>query len=141
MLKFWYFLFSRFGRWLMVLSVLLMIPACSGTPLSLLTGGGPNTAVAANTQLGKNNQQTIGTSTVMGDQKIVRPQARDIRQSQDTNKVQADRVETVVVNELPPWIILLAILGWLLPTPRDMILGFISIFRRKNHENTTKTNS
>lgn len=68
----------------------------------------------------------------MGDQKIVRPQARDIRQSQDTNKIQAEKVETVVVNELPAWIVLLAIIGWLLPTPRDMILGFINIFRKKD---------
>jgi len=83
--------------------------------------------------VGENNLQTIGTSTVSGDQKIVRPKARDIRQSQDTNKVQADRVETVVVNELPPWIILLALLGWLLPTPRDMVIGFINLFKRKQN--------
>ena len=107
------------------------LTGCSGTQaLSLLTGGGPN--VAANTQVGKNNLQTIGTSTVNGDQKIVRPQARDIKQSQDSNKVQADKVETIVVNELPVWIVLLAIVGWLLPTPRDMVLGFINIFRKKD---------
>jgi hypothetical protein len=120
-------------RTLLLLLVLIggvSLTGCSGTQaLSLLTGGGPN--VAANTQVGKNNLQTIGTSTVSGDQKIVRPQARDIRQSQDSNKVQADRVETVVVNEVPPWVILLALLGWLLPTPRDMVLGFMNIFRKK----------
>jgi hypothetical protein len=120
-------------RTLLLLLVLIggvSLTGCSGTQaLNLLTGGGPN--VAANTQVGKNNLQTIGTSTVNGDQKIVRPQARDIKQSQNSNKVQADRVETVVVNEVPPWVILLALLGWLLPTPRDMVLGFINIFRKK----------
>lgn len=82
---------------------------CSGTQaLSLLTGGGPN--VAANTQIGKNNQQTIGTSNVNGDQKIVRPQARNIRQSQDSNKVQSEKVETVIVNETPPWLIFIGVI-------------------------------
>lgn len=69
----------------------------------------------------------------MGDQKIVRPQARDIRQSQDTNKVQADRVETVVVNELPPWILLLLILGWLLPSPGEMGRAIFNIFKREGN--------
>ena len=131
MSKFLSGLSSRTLPLLLVLIGGVSLTGCSGTQaLSLLTGGGPN--VAANTQIGKNNQQTIGTSTVMGDQKIVKPQARDIKQSQDTNKVQADKVETIVVNELPVWIVLLAIIGWLLPTPRDMILGFINIFRKKD---------
>ena len=115
---------------LLALTGTVSLTGCSGTQaLQFLTGGGPN--VAANTQVGKNNQQTLGTSTVNGDQKITRPQARSIKQSQDSNKVQADKVETIVVNELPMWIVLLAIVGWLLPTPRDMILGFINIFRKK----------
>lgn len=91
---------------------------CSNlNPLGVLTGGGPN--VAANTQAGKTNSQTIGTSTVT-EQKLVRPKARKISQSSDTNKVQADSVETVVVNEIPMWVVLLLILGWLLPSPNEI---------------------
>ena len=119
-------------RTLLLLLVLIggvSLTGCSGTQaLSLLTGGGPN--VAANTQVGKNNLQTIGTSTVNGDQKIVRPQARDIRQSQDSNKVQADRVETVVVNEVPMWVILLLILGWLFPSPGEIGRSIANIIKK-----------
>lgn len=110
---------------LLVATTLVVIPACSN-PLSLLTGGGPN--VAANVQAGETNSQTIGT-TSNTDQSIVRPQARDIRQSSDTNKVQADSVETVVVNEVPVWVILLLILGWLFPSPNEIGRYIRSMFR------------
>ena len=108
------------------LGIALMV-GCS-SPLDLLTGGGVNTA--ANTQVGKTNTQTVGT-TQNTDQTIVRPQARDIRQSSDTNKVAADNVETVVVNEVPAWVILLLILGWLLPSPGEMGRSLANILRRK----------
>ena len=114
-----------------VLFVVLMLNglvACGANPLSLLTGGGPN--VAANTQVGKTNSQTVGT-TSNTDQSIVRPQARDIRQSSDTNKVQADSVQTVVVNEVPVWVILLLILGWLFPSPNEIGRYLRSLFRPK----------
>lgn len=100
---------------------------CSG-PLDLLTGGGVNTA--ANTQVGKTNTQTVGT-TQNTDQTIVRPQARDIKQSSDTNKVSSGTIDTVVVNEIPVWVILLLIVGWLLPSPGEMGRSLASIFKRK----------
>jgi len=101
----------------------LFLASCGASPLNLLSGGGPN--VAANTQVGKNNTQTVGTTEVK-EQKLVRPVARgDIQQSSSTNKVQADSVETVVVNELPVWAVALGLFGfimwsyllWKLPTP------------------------
>jgi len=93
-----------------------------------LTGGGPN--VAANTQAGKTNNQTVGTTTIT-EQKLVRPKARDIKQTSDTNKVSADRVETVVVNEVPAWVILLLILGWLFPSPGEIARWIRSLFKKK----------
>lgn len=114
-------------RWLSVSSGILLMAGCSG-PLDLLTGGGTN--VAANTQVGKTNTQTLG-QTNLTEQSIVRPQARSIKQSADTNKVSSDRVETVVVNEVPVWVILLLILGWLLPSPGEIGRSIASIFKRK----------
>jgi hypothetical protein len=92
-----------------------------------LTGGGPN--VAANVQAGKTNNQTVGT-TSNSEQKIVRPKARDIRQSNDSNKVQADEVQTVVVNEVPVWVVLLLILGWLFPSPGEIGRMILQLFKR-----------
>jgi hypothetical protein len=85
------------------------LAACSpGQALNLLTGGGPN--VAANVQAGKTNTQTIGTTKVT-EQKLVRPQARTVRQSSDTNSVQAEQVQQVVVNEGAPWSLVYALIA------------------------------
>jgi len=107
---------------------MLLMVACSNlNPIGLLTGGGPN--VAANTQAGKTNTQTIGTTTI-NEQKLVRPQARDIRQTADTNQVRSDNVETVVVNEVPVWVILLLILGWLFPSPGEIGRSIANIIKK-----------
>ena len=120
---------SRILLCLLVLIGSVSLTGCSGTQaLKLLTGGGPS--VLANTQAGKTNNQTIGTSTVT-EQKLVRPQARTINQTSDTNRVRADSVKTVVVNEVPTWIILLLVLGWLLPSPGEISRKIKNAFRKK----------
>ncbi|MGH1356614.1 MAG: bacteriophage spanin2 family protein [Thalassovita sp.] len=79
----------------------LALTACGGP--AFLAGGG--TKVAANVQAGETNTQTVGKSE-QSSQKIIRPNARNIRQSADRNKVQADHVQTVVVQEVPAWLII-----------------------------------
>jgi len=104
-----------------VLAVALALPlAGCGKGLSViagLAGGGPN--VAANVQAGKNNAQTIGQTRFI-EQKLVRPQARTIEQSSGDTQVRADSVRRVVVNEAPPWLVIVALIGWLVPTPPAM---------------------
>jgi predicted DCC family thiol-disulfide oxidoreductase YuxK len=89
--------------------------------MKLLTGGGPN--IVANTQVAKTATQTVGKTVATGDQKIDKIEGHAVRveqiQSQDS-KVKAETVEKVVINETPPWVILLLLLGWLLPTPQDI---------------------
>ena len=97
---------------------LLTLAGCSGiSPLSLLTGGGPN--VAANTQLGQENEQTIGPRTST-DQTIVRPQARDITQVADKNEVKSESINEVKVQNVPPWVLFILVLGWLFPSPGEI---------------------
>jgi uncharacterized protein YceK len=111
-------------RFLIVTLLALSLSGCGALKtFSALTGGGPN--VAANVQAGKTNSQTVGT-TENTSQKIVRPQARDIRQSKDSNSVRSDSVETVVVNQIPTWLlvsmaaiaVLFGAVGWLSPQPK-----------------------
>jgi hypothetical protein len=45
--------------------------------------------------------------------------------------VSSDEVHTVVINEVPAWVILLLILGWLLPSPQEIVRGFLKLFGRK----------
>ena len=115
---------------LLVLIGLVSLGGCTGAgALKLLTGGGPK--VAANTQIGKSNNQTIGTSTASGDQKVTRPQARDITQTQDTNKVNAEKVKTIVVNEYPVWLILAFVAAVFLDSPVRMVQDLTKFFRKK----------
>ena len=113
---------------LLLLLALMLMAGCSGTPLSLLTGGGPN--VAANTQLGETNQQVLGTSeTTKVDVKDVQG---TVQVSNDKNEVSTDS-GSVVVNktEIDPLLLILLVLGWLLPSPQEITRGFINLFKRK----------
>lgn len=91
----------------------LLLGGCGGIP-AVLTGGGAR--VAANVQAGETNAQTLGQSDTSV-QKIIRPQAREIHQSADRNKVQADQVQTVVVQEVPAWLILAFAVALFLDSP------------------------
>lgn len=126
LLKSLYGLSLRTLRWLLVCSGILLMVGCSN-PLDLLMGG---TNVIANTQVGKTNTQTIGTTKNL-EQSIVRPQARDIKQTSDTNKVSADRVETVVVNEYPAWLIIAFAVALFLDSPIRMVQDLLGAFKRK----------
>ena len=129
MLKYFPFLSSRILLLLWVCLGTLLMAGCSGSPLSLLTGT-PGVNTAANVQAGKTNSQTVGTTNVT-EQKLVKPKARNIRQTADTNQVRSDSVETVVVNEVPVWVVLLLILGWLLPSPNEIGRWIRSLFVKK----------
>ena len=93
----------------------LLLSSCGSSPLSLLTGGGPN--VAANVQLGKTNNQTVGQTNNIAPTVSLRPNAK-------VDKVDQS-VKTVTNNELPPWVwfvgLLLLVIGWVTDTPATYI--------------------
>lgn len=100
-----------------------LLTGCGMSPLSLMKGGGPN--VAANIQAGKTNSQTIGTTKNVEQ----RTESGDIKSVEA--KVSAESVDEVTVNEVQPWVILLLILGWLLPSPNEIGRWFTNILTRK----------
>lgn len=98
-----------------LLTVFLLLAGCSSLPLGFLSGGGgPN--VAANTQIGKENRQAFA-SFERGD--VVR------------KDIEAGQVEAVTINneEIPPWVLLVALLGWLLPSPSEMGRGIYRLLK------------
>lgn len=104
------------------LALILALGACgSVSPLSLakavLPGGGPN--VAANVQAGKTNAQTLGT-TAITEARVEHLAATKVEQSTGAARVKADQVQSVIVNEAPAWLILLALAFWIMPTPAQM---------------------
>lgn len=103
---------------------IVLLSGCGALPLGML-GGGPN--VAANVQAGKENRQTA----VSVEERI--EAGRDVVQKE----VETGQVETLTVNnqDIPPWVLLVALIGWLLPTPTQMGesigRGVMALFRRK----------
>lgn len=98
-----------------------LVAACGSLPMKLLTGGGPN--VAANTQVAKVANQTLGSSVATGDQKIEMVQGHNNRVEQvqsQNNRIKTESVEKVVINETSPWIIVMLMIAWVLPTPQDI---------------------
>jgi len=125
---------SSYGRYLRLLLLLLvltglgnLVTGCKG-PLSLLTGGGPN--VAANVQVAKTATQTIGKTTVTGDQKIETNSGHMVQIQEQQSQLTAENVDTVTINETPIWMILLLLLGWLLPTPNQIAKSILGVFKR-----------
>ena len=112
-------------RWLVLT---LLLSSCGLT--SLLPTGGTN--VAANTQLGKENKQAIVTY----EEEETNNAGRDI--ITETKEVEAGPVEKLLINNqnIPPWVMMLLLLGWLLPTPTQIgqsIANFVlALFKRKS---------
>ena len=127
-LKSW---FGQYSLLLLLLLVLTNTVSCSKLP-SLLTGG---TQVAANVQAGKTNTQTLGTTNNIAPTVSVRPNSRvdTIDQSNTTSQVRTEAVETIVVNEIPVWLVLLfgLLCGFLIPSPQEIIRSIVGVFRRK----------
>jgi len=117
---------SLHGQLWFTLALLLALTStasCTSGALSLLTGGGPN--VAANTQIGKENNQGVNISTTT--QPVLRPEGpvENVTQDNSTN------------TNVSPWIILLMIIGWLAPSPSEMgrgMLNMISAIRGKRND-------
>ena len=114
------------SRTLLLLLALTLTASCSGNPLSLLTGGGTN--VAANTQVGKENNQGVNT-TVTRDtsvRPVLRPEAPVETLTQDNS--------TTNISEVDPLLLLLLVLGWLAPSPSEIGRGILKLFRRRRIE-------
>jgi hypothetical protein len=123
-------LFGLSSRFLVLPLVLMLTLSSCSSPLSLLMGGGPK--VAANVQAGRTNSQTIGT-TNNTEQRIVSPTVSgDILQSSDTIDVKTEKVDSVNISNTEPWMILLLILGWLLPSPNEIGRWIKDLFKRKD---------
>jgi len=105
---------------MLALTLSLLLAGCGGSPLSLLTGGGPN--IAANTQAGKENTQQVvanQTKTEAG---------RDV--IQQSSPVVAENIKEVTIQQTPLWMMLLLILGWLLPSPNEISRFIRGLFKR-----------
>ena len=114
-------------RWLVLV---LLLSGCGLTSL-LPFGGSGGPTVNSNAQIGAENRQaavSVEQTTSAG---------RDIIQT--TKEVETGKVENLDITNtnIPPWVILLLILGWLLPTPtaigRSITDFVLRLFGRKDN--------
>ena len=89
------------------------------------------TSVNANVLAGKENtQQLVG-------QQNQQDAGRDIVTTEIRKEVEAKSVEEIRIlnTNIPPWVLLLLLLGWLLPTPQAIGMGIYRgmswLFKRK----------
>ena len=109
-----------------IIALILSISLSSCTALGVAKmlsgkskGGGTN--VAANTQVGKQNNQSLVDQSQ--DQEInaevVQIETSAIKPSGDVGKI------SVMNQDIPMWVILLLVLGWILPSPIEIWRGFL----------------
>jgi len=122
-------------KWLILF---LFLSSCGLSSLGLLSGGGGGPTVNSNAQIGKENRQ----SAVTFEEEI--NAGRDVVNT--TKEVEAGVVDNLQIlnTNIPPWVILLLILGWLLPTPTEIARGclnFILLLFRRNPNVHTNNNA
>jgi len=118
-------------RWLILT---LFLSGCGlSTLMSLGGSGGPT--VNSNAQIGKENRQSV--MSVEQSEEV--SAGRDVVQTEIIKEVETGSVGSldIINTNIPPWVMLLLILGWLLPTPTEIgrgIMNFIlTLFGRKNN--------
>ena len=118
-------------RWLILV---LFLSGCGLSTLGLL-GGSDGPTVNSNAQVGKENRQSV--MSVEQTEEVTA--GRDVIQTEVVKEVETGSVEhlDIINTNIPPWVMLLLILGWLLPTPTEMARGFmnfiLTLFGRKDN--------
>lgn len=127
-------------RLLSSLCLILLLSSCGFSPLSLLKGGSSGPTVNSNAQIGKENKQAVVTY----EEEQTNNAGRDVITTEILKEVETGSVEELKINNtnIPVWVILLLLLGWLLPTPTQIGQGLYNLialpFKRKDDGIQTK---
>lgn len=102
-------------RWIVLI---LLLSSCGLTGLPFFSGGGGGPTVNSNAQIGKENRQAVVTY----EKEETTSAGRDVITTEVLKEVEAGPVENLDITNtnIPPWVLLVLILGWLLPTPTQI---------------------
>jgi hypothetical protein len=102
----------------LVICLPLLLGGCLGLPSFLSPSGGVSVTPIGTNVAREVEQKVVGQETTS-------TAGRDIVQTETIKEVELGPAENVTVNnqDIPMWVILLAIIGWLLPTPTQMGLA------------------
>jgi len=111
-------------RVLSSLCLILLLSSCGLTGLPFFSGGGGPT-VNSNAQVGKENKQAVVTY----EEEQSNNAGRDVITTETLKEVETGTVEDLRISNtnIPVWVMLLLILGWLLPTPTQIGLGLYNL--------------
>ena len=107
-------------RWLLLA---LFLSSC-GLSTLLPLGGSDGPTVNSNAQIGAENRQAV--MSVEQTEEVTA--GRDVVTKKVLKEIETGMVEKLNIQNIPPWVLLLLLLGWLLPTPTEMgrsIFNFI----------------
>ena len=107
-------------RWLLLA---LFLSSC-GLSTLLPLGGSDGPTVNSNAQIGAENRQAV--MSVEQTEEVTA--GRDVVTTKVLKEIETGMVEKLNIQNIPPWVLLLLLLGWLLPTPTEMgrsIFNFI----------------
>lgn len=120
-------------RVLSSLCLILLLSSCGLTGLPFFSGGGGPT-VNSNAQIGKENKQAVVTY----EEEQSNSAGRDVITTEVLKEIETGAVEDLRISNtnIPVWVMLLLILGWLLPTPTQIGQGLYQLvslpFKRKD---------
>jgi len=106
------------------LCLILLLSSCGLTSLPFFGGGG-GPQVNSNAQIGKENKQAVVTY----EEEKTNNAGRDVITTEVLKEVETGTVEDLRISNtnIPVWVMLLLILGWLLPTPTQIGLGLYNL--------------
>ena len=105
-------------RWLILC---LLLSGC-GIMSWLPFGGSTGSTVNSNAQIGAENRQAI--LSVEQTEEVTA--GRDVITTEVLKEVETGMVEKLNIQNIPPWVMILLLLGWLLPTPTEMGRGIFN---------------
>jgi len=107
-------------RLLSSICLILLLSSCGLTSLPFIGGGGGPT-VNSNALVGKENTQQVVA------QQTTQDAGRDI--VTENKEVEAESIDKLTIKNtnIPIWVMLLLILGWLLPTPTQIGQGLYNL--------------
>ena len=105
-------------RWLILV---LFLSGC-GLSTLLPLGGSDGPTVNSNAQIGAENRQAV----VSVEQTEELTAGRDVVTTEVSKEIETGMVEKLKIQNIPPWVMILLLLGWLLPTPTEMGRGIFN---------------
>ena len=105
-------------RWLILC---LLLSGC-GIMSWLPFGGSTGSTVNSNAQIGAENRQSV--LSVEQTEEVTA--GRDVITTEVLKEVETGMVEKLNIQNIPPWVMILLLLGWLLPTPTEMGRGMFN---------------